>query len=154
MFRLMRLAQVHQENHLPPMWTELAATPMTGRTAVVQNCINEQRQALGVYFEVPVTISLVNKLVQLDISGHDSDNVTQGLSPFLFGLTTPQEATQIAYRRTLYQQIHGGAGVPSLADTEALAVPDEVKAATTMQSLQHSIDRSASYFRPSLDNTM
>jgi len=137
--KLMRLAQVCNEAHLPDLWTQLAAAPKTGRLATVQNIIDEHRQALGVHFETPVSASFVTELVQLNFVGAQ-DKVTQGITPFMFGLTTPDQAEQRTHRANLCRSICSGEGVPSLADTMLLESPDDAMVATTLQATQHSFD--------------
>ena len=138
--KLMRLAQVFHETQLPPLWARLASTPKTARLTAVQSAIDEQRAALNVYFDIPVSVAFVTKLVNLNFAGANQDDLSQGINPFLFGLATPQQREQLEHRAALYRHIHGGTATPSLADTLVLEAPDDVKLATTMQALQHSID--------------
>jgi hypothetical protein len=107
---------------------------------VVQSTINEQCNVLNVYFDIPVSVALVMKLVNLSFAGANQDDLLQGINPFLFGLTMPQQKEQLEHRVALYHHIHGGMGTPSLADTMVLEAPDDIKLATMMQSLQHSLN--------------
>ena len=93
--KLMCLVQVFHKAQLPPLWSRLAATPKMSHLMTVQSSFNEQWWALNVYFEVPVSISLVTKLITLSFASANQDDLTQGINPFLFGLATPQQKEQL-----------------------------------------------------------
>lgn len=138
--KLMRLCRVYQEGQLPLLWERLAGAPKTGRMITVQNTIDEIKEGMGVYFDLPISVSMVTKLVSLSFAGANQDDLSLGVNPFLFGLPTPEQSTQVAQQRALYAHIHGGGAAPSLADTIALEAPDDVRVATTIGMLQHTLD--------------
>ena len=139
--KLLRLTHVHAEGQLPPLWGELAKAPKAGRLAVVQNRFDAERLALGVHTPVQATVSMVSKLVNLSsLFPPDQDQLTHGINPFLFGLTTPSQADQLLQRAHLYRTLYSSGGAPSLTDVVTLEADDDIRVATDVAHLGPSLD--------------
>ena len=116
-------------------------SPKAGRLAVLANRFDAERRAIGVYTPVEATVGLVSKLINLStLFPPDQDELTHGINPFLFGLTTPSQAAQMAQRAHLYQTLFASGGAPTLSDVVTLEADDSVRVATDVTHLGPSLD--------------
>lgn len=138
--KLMRLANVHDPNHLPAFWSQLAACKKITRATYIQSSVNATKEQLQVHTDIPVTVSLATKLMTVVFAPADEDDVTQGINPFLFGLISPPEREAIRLNQAMHQIIQDGSGTPAISDTRILQAPDAARVATNSQSLACSID--------------
>ena len=136
MDKLCCLCQVDDEAQLPALWHELANCPTRSRVSVTQQAFETVLGNLP--FTVIATVALVGKLNNVALGTHDSNDLSQGIGPFQFGLITPDRATQIAYFAQMYYQLQGGGAHATLADTQTLEAPDKALVATDLHMVRES----------------
>ena len=137
---VMRFCNVATADQLPPLWSAFAGAPKAQRVSTLQSAVDNAREVMNLPLAVPVTVALTTKVVTASLAGTNPEDLKSGIHPFLFGLRSADELSAIAENNARFMHLHAGAGTPSLADVQLLSQPDEIRAATTFDRLERSLD--------------
>ena len=136
--QLLLLCDVTDEDQLPELWRQLAATGHKGSRESIQASVDEAGKALRKPLYAPiVTPSLAAKIASLSLAGANMDDLDEGVHPFAVviannttsaGQTRYQEAVQMA---ATFDAMMQGAGAAALQDIQAakstgkVAIPND-----------------------------
>ena len=126
---LMRLCHVLQGPALPDVYHRLATAPKKQRHGVLQDAITSMAASLNVRQQLFVPPGLVDKVMNLEWTSPDPDDMSLGINPALVGQPTPAEQIQMAHHIALQHQLDQGHASPSLADVQVLNTPATVRLA-------------------------
>ena len=129
---LMRLCHVNNSAFLPPIYADLARNPKKQRQGVLQSAITNAAQALHVRHPVFVPPGVLDKVMSLEWTTPNPDDLSQAVNPFLVGQPTPSEEIQMRQHLLLQQQVYSGEAAPSLADAQVLSAPAAVRIPTSL----------------------
>ena len=132
---LMRLCHVHDSLYLPPVYAALAGAPKRQRQSVVQAAVTTGARELHLHHHILVPPGLTAKILALEWASSDTEDLAQGINPFLVGQPTPSEEVQLQQHLRMQSLVLHGTAAPSLADAQFLASPPTVRIPTTLHDV-------------------
>ena len=123
---ILRLCNVAREVDLPPVWLELARTPVKQHRGVIQKCIDATATDIADGLPIIVTPTLVKKISTLEFIMRNRQSLESGVHPFTFNQHHEEEREQAAEVAGLYDFVNGGQVGAGLADAQALLASDTI----------------------------
>jgi hypothetical protein len=139
--RLMRWCQAQVEDHLPPIYTDLALAKKGNRRATIQAAVSNAMELLGYGQDFPITTKTASRVVDLEWAHQSTDDLSLGLHVFTLGWMPAAETEDAKRLNAVADVMFSGMSAPSVSDASAiLDASDDVRVPRTIAQLRYSVE--------------